>query len=351
MEIDILSLFPEYFDGLLDYSIIGKAIKNDVVQVRSRNIRDFGLGKWKQVDDATYHSSGMLLMAEPVVRAIRSLRREGSRVVYLSPQGALLTAKKSRELAASSHLILLCGHYEGIDERAIESEVDEEISIGDYILTNGGIAAVVVIDALSRFVPGVLGNQESVDGDSLENGLLKGPQYTRPRVFENKSVPEILLQGNHQAISRWRKQVSLERTRERRPDLYLHYFCGSKESATEETPESTWESGEAKVGIVLEVEDAARAWKFYSRLFRLHASESDQLCILGHRSFVLRLQEVGLENKNITTLTLRLHSEDALRRFLRRWTMLGGSCVQEKNRGMVWSVRDLDHHMWIVSCD
>ncbi|WP_348662810.1 tRNA (guanosine(37)-N1)-methyltransferase TrmD [Chlamydia vaughanii] len=351
MEIDILSLFPGYFDSPLQVSILGRAIKKGLLKIQSRDIRDFGLGKWKQVDDATFSNSGMLLMAEPIVQAIRSIKRRDSKVIYLSPQGSPLTAKKSRDLALCPHLIFLCGHYEGVDERALESEVDEEISIGDYVLTNGGIAALVVIDALSRFIPGVLGNQESAEKDSLENGLLEGPQYTRPRVFEGREVPEVLLQGDHQAIARWRKQASLDRTRERRPDLYIHYLydCENEKCTTQEEnqKQSTLKGNGA---VVLEVEDLNRSKKFYSRIFRLNQPVDDKLYIPGKTQMALHLQEIGSKDKNITTLSFCLDCEDDFYSFLGRWKMLGGTLEQADNQGTVRLVRDLDGHLWAISC-
>ncbi|WP_375793163.1 tRNA (guanosine(37)-N1)-methyltransferase TrmD [Chlamydia sp. 12-01] len=350
MEIDILSLFPDYFDSPLRSSILGRAIKNELLKIQSRNIRDFGLGKWKQVDDTPFNNDGMLLMAEPVVQAIRHIKRSDTRVIHLSPQGTPLTARKSRELAMCSHLIFLCGHYEGIDERALESEVDEEISIGDYVLTNGGIAALVVIDALSRFIPGVLGNQESAERDSLENGLLEGPQYTRPRVFEGKEVPQVLLQGDHQAIAQWRKQVSLDRTRERRPDLYMRYLYDRKNGEDPQQEEDLNQSMlDGESAVILEVEDIQRSRKFYSKMFRLNQPSNDRLRIPGKTQIVLHLQEVGLKNKNTAILSLRLNCEDDFFSFLGRWKMLGGTLEQADDRGAVRVVRDVDGHQWTIS--
>lgn len=220
MEIDILSLFPEYFQGPFDVSIIGQARKKGLIDIRQVNIRDFADNKHHRVDDRPYGGGpGMLLMPEPVTKAIRSVKKQGTRVVYLSPQGALLTAKKSRELASCPHLVLLCGHYEGVDQRALESEVDEEISIGDYVLTNGCLPAIVLIDAVVRFIPGVLGHAEAANEDSFEQGLLDCPHYTKPEVFEEKAVPSVLLSGNHKNIAEWRKKMAYEKTARYRPDL------------------------------------------------------------------------------------------------------------------------------------
>lgn len=167
----------------------------------------------------------MVMMAEPVVSAIRSCKKEGSRVIYLSPRGVPLTPKIAKELSAANHLIFLSGHYEGIDERAIESEVDLEVSIGDYVLTNGCLAALVLIDVVSRFIPGVLGHEEGASSDSFENGLLEHSQYTTPRIFEGKEVPDILFSGDHKKISLWQDAEALRKTYERRPSLVANVFA------------------------------------------------------------------------------------------------------------------------------
>ena len=220
MRIDILSLFPNYFKGPFDESIIALARKKNLFDIRFVDIRDFSEDKHKRVDDRPYGGGpGMVMTPGPVIRAIRSVKTEKSRVVYLSPQGSLLKAKKSRELSGLEHLILLCGHYEGIDERIIDLEVDEEISIGDYVLTNGCLPAIVLVDALVRFIPGVLGNDEAANEDSFENGIFDCPHYTRPEVFEGLEVPEILKSGNHKEISKWRKNKALEKTQCVRPEL------------------------------------------------------------------------------------------------------------------------------------
>lgn len=223
MDIEILSLFPEYFVGPFDESILKRAREKGLLNITHVQIRDFATDKHRRVDDRPYGGGpGMVLKPEPVVRAIRHVRREDSHVVYLSPRGSVLTAEKCRELGQKKHLILLCGHYEGIDERAL-GEVDEEISIGDYVLTNGGLAAIVVVDALARHVEGVLGNPEAAKEDSFESGLLECPQYTRPPLFEGMGVPEVLLNGNHEQIALWRQAQALEKTKLTRPDLYCLY--------------------------------------------------------------------------------------------------------------------------------
>lgn len=217
---DILSLFPEYFRGPFDESMIKRARNAGLLDINLVNLRDFADNKHNRVDDRPYGGGpGMVLMPDPVVKAIRSVRREGSRVIYLSPQGIPLSAKKCRELASHSHLILLCGHYEGIDERIIEAEVDEEISIGDYVLTSGCVAAIVLVDAVSRFIPGFLGHEAAAQEDSFEDGRLDCPHYTRPEVFEGRSVPEVLLSGHHMQIEEWRRSKADMKTRKVRPDL------------------------------------------------------------------------------------------------------------------------------------
>lgn len=220
MKIDILSLFPEYFKGPFDESIIGLARKKGIIEINLIDMRDFADNRYRRVDDRPYGGGpGMVLMPQPVTKAIRQVRSLNSHVVYLSPQGALLDAAKSRQMASYEHLILLCGHYEGIDERALRSDVDEEVSIGDYVLTNGCLPAIVLVDALVRFVPGVLGHESAASEDSFEAGIFDCPHYTRPEIFEGQSVPEELRSGNHKKIKEWRHQQALEKTRRERPDL------------------------------------------------------------------------------------------------------------------------------------
>jgi len=217
---DILSLFPGYFRGPFDESIIKQAKTKGKVEIHLVDIRDFSEDKWRRADERPYGGGpGMVMMPGPVAKALRSVKTPQSRVIYLSPQGKPLTAAKCRELAAIPHLVLLCGHYEGIDERVLESDIDEEISIGDYVLTNGCLAAIVLVDAVIRFVPGVLGHEQAAEEDSFEKGLLDYPHYTRPEEFEGRIVPKVLLSGNHQEIAKWRKEKAVEKTRRIRPDL------------------------------------------------------------------------------------------------------------------------------------
>jgi tRNA (guanine37-N1)-methyltransferase len=212
MIIDVLSLFPEYFESPLRVSILKRAQKKRLLSIHLID---------RKVDDRPYGGGpGMVLMPGPVTQAIRSCKREDSHVIYLTPQGTPLNAQTCERLAHYPHLVLVCGHYEGIDERVIDEEVDEEVSIGDYVLTNGCIAALVLIDGVARFIPGVLGAAEGVWQDSFQEGILEAPLYTRPPIFEGKKVPEVLLSGNHKEIAEWQKAQALQRTRRKRPDLY-----------------------------------------------------------------------------------------------------------------------------------
>lgn len=219
MEIDILSLFPSYFKGPFDVSMIARARDAGLLDIRHVDIRDFAENR-RRVDDRPFGGGpGMVICPEPVAKAIRSVKRKGSRVVYLSPQGKLLTAAKCEELSKIEHLILLCGHYEGIDERVLEKEVDEEISIGDYVLTNGCAAAIIVIDAVSRFIPKVIGHPDAVREDSFQEGIFDAPHFTRPEIFEGMEVPKVLRDGNHAEIRKWRKSEAIKKTIRVRPDL------------------------------------------------------------------------------------------------------------------------------------
>ena len=214
--------FPDMFSSPFRESILGKAIEKGLIQIRTINIRDFALDKHQVVDDTPYGGGqGMVMKVEPIARAIEWVKSQdpSAWTIYLTPQGRQFNQDMSRTLSSRSHLILLCGRYEGVDERARELFVDEEISIGDYVLTGGELAALVIIDAVSRLLPGVLGSDRSAEEDSFFHSLLEYPQYTRPFSFRGSEVPEILLSGNHAAISLWRRKKALERTLMRRPDL------------------------------------------------------------------------------------------------------------------------------------
>ena len=218
MKFDVLTLFPEMFEPL-NSSIIGRAIEKNLIQINLINIRDFSKDKHKKVDDTPYGGgAGMVMMPDVVYDAYKSVKDKDAKVIYMSPQGKKLTQKKVEELAKQEHLIILCGHYEGIDQRVIDKIVDEEISIGDYVLTGGELPAMVLIDSVSRYNSGVIA-EESREEESFANGLLEYPQYTRPEVFEGVKVPEVLLSGHHANIEKWRKEKALEITKLKRPDL------------------------------------------------------------------------------------------------------------------------------------
>lgn len=218
MKIDILTLFPEMFEPLKN-SIIGRAIENKLLQVNIINIRDFSKDKHKKVDDVPYGGgAGMVMKPDVVYDAFKSVDTPNAKKIYLSPQGKVLNQEKVVDLSKEEHLILICGHYEGIDERAIEEIAPEELSIGDYVLTGGELPAMVLIDSVARYIDGVI-NKESIEEESFTNNLLEYPQYTRPEVFLGRKVPEVLLSGHHKNIEKWRKQKSIETTKLKRPDL------------------------------------------------------------------------------------------------------------------------------------
>jgi tRNA (guanine37-N1)-methyltransferase len=221
VRIDILTIFPGMFESPLRESLLGKAIEAGVLDMRVHDIRDSATDKHRQVDDESYGGGpGMVMKPEPVFQAVESLGEGSKRVIVLSPAGRRLDQALVRELSAGSWLVLICGRYEGVDERVIEGLPAEEVSIGDYVLSGGEIPALVVLDAVTRLVPGVIGREESHQRDSFgEEGLLDHPHYTRPPEFRGMAVPEVLLSGNHAEIERWRREAALEKTRRNRPDL------------------------------------------------------------------------------------------------------------------------------------
>ncbi len=220
MRIDVVTLFPQMFTSVLGASLLGRGIEAGKLDVSLHDLRPHGLGKHHSVDDEPYGGgAGMVMRPEPIFEAVDSLRRESSHVVLLSPRGALLTHRAVGRLAALDHLVLVCGRYEGVDERVALFLADEELSIGDYVLAGGELAAMVVIEAVSRFVPGVMGNAASLSSESHAAGTLEYPQYTRPAEFRGHAVPEVLLSGHHGEIERWRRRQSEELTRSRRRDL------------------------------------------------------------------------------------------------------------------------------------
>jgi tRNA (guanine37-N1)-methyltransferase len=218
MKIDIITIFPEFFDAFLATSIIKRGIEDGFLDIQTHQLREYSSLKHQRIDDTPYGGgAGMLMMFPPFYEAIHTLKRSGSKVIMLSPQGRVFDQKKATELSNENHLILLCGHYEGIDAR-VESLIDEELSIGNYVLTGGEIPAMIVTDAVSRLVPGVI-HEESSETDSLQQGWLKYPQYTKPEEYKGYKVPDILLSGHHEQIASWRKEQSVERTLKKRPDL------------------------------------------------------------------------------------------------------------------------------------
>ena len=227
MRIDILTLFPDMCNAVMCESIIGRAQKKGVIEVNCHQIRDYTYDRHNRVDDTIYGPGmGMLMMAEPIAACFEDLcetLKKRPKLIYMSPQGTTLTQKKVKELSTCENIAILCGHYEGIDERALENIVTDFVSIGDYVLTGGELPAMVVIDTVSRLVPGVLNNEESAEKESFSDGLLEYPQYTRPADYNGKAVPEVLLSGHHANIEKWRHEKSLERTKKYRPDLYETY--------------------------------------------------------------------------------------------------------------------------------
>ena len=220
MKIDVLTLFPELFEAFEKWSIVGRTIEKGLLSLNKINIRDFSEDKHKRVDDYPFGGGpGMVMSAQPIYDSIINTRDEDSIVIYLSPQGKIYNQNLANSLSKEEHLILLCGHYEGIDNRIVENYIDLEISIGDYVLTGGEIPAMVLIESIIRLLPGALGSEESYLDESHYNGLLEYPQYTRPRIFKGLNVPEVLLSGNHKKIDEWKRYQALKTTYIKRPDL------------------------------------------------------------------------------------------------------------------------------------
>lgn len=220
LKIDVVTLFPGMFKGYFDESIMKRARANGFLDLSIHNLRDWAVDRHKSVDDTPYGGgAGMVMMAPVIDAALEHLRREDSRVVLLSPQGKALDQEMAKRLAGMTHLVLISGHYEGVDERVRELLVDEEISIGDIVISNGSLAAMLLIDAVVRLLPGVVGDERSVREDSFYEGLLDYPQYTKPRVFRGREVPEVLVSGDHEKVRLWRRREALRRTLDRRPDL------------------------------------------------------------------------------------------------------------------------------------
>jgi tRNA (guanine37-N1)-methyltransferase len=221
MQIDVITLFPEVVTVPLNASIMGRAQEKGALELRVHDLREHGRGKYRQVDDMPYGGGpGMVMRPEPIFAQIEAIKTPQSRVIFMSPQGQRFDQRAAQRLSAEPHLIFLCGHYEGVDQRVVEALVDEELSIGDYVLTNGAIAAAVVVDAIVRLLPGVLGDEQSAVQESFgESGLLDHPHYTRPAEFRGMKVPDILLSGDHAKVAKWRQEQAMDRTRANRPDL------------------------------------------------------------------------------------------------------------------------------------
>jgi tRNA (guanine37-N1)-methyltransferase len=220
LEFDILTLFPEMVEGFLTSSMMGRGQQAGLVRAQAHQLRDWAEGKHQKTDELPYGGgAGMVMKPEPIFAAVEALRRPESKVIYLAPDGEPLTSQLARELVEEQHLILLSGHYEGVDQRVRDHLVDREVSIGDYVLTNGTLAAAVLIDSVSRFIPGFLGDEKSLTEESFMTTLLGFPQYTRPPEYRGLRVPEVLLSGNHAAIAKWRREQQIEKTQQLRPDI------------------------------------------------------------------------------------------------------------------------------------
>lgn len=220
LRFDLLSLFPKTVEGFVHESIIGRAVDRGILEINSLDLRRWALGKHRETDDRPFGGgAGMVLKPEPIFKAVDEISSENTKIIYMSPDGEPFNSDMAKELAQETHILLISGHYEGVDQRVRDVLVDREISIGDYILTNGTLSATVLIDAVSRHIPGVLGDQTSLQQESFENRQLSHPQYTRPNEFRGMKVPEILLSGNHREIDSWREKQRLKKTKALRPDL------------------------------------------------------------------------------------------------------------------------------------
>ena len=225
MKIDVLTLFPEMFRPVMESSMLGRAVAAGILQIKATDIRQFSHDKHNKADDYPFGGGGgMVMMADPVFGAMESVEAENKKVIYMSPRGKILDREKIEELSKIPEMVILCGHYEGVDQRVLDHWNAEEISIGDYVLTGGELPAMVLIDSVARMIPGVLGNENSALDESVYSGLLEHPQYTKPREYRGLEVPEVLTSGNHKQIDLWRFKQSLALTKERRPDLLKRYF-------------------------------------------------------------------------------------------------------------------------------
>lgn len=234
MKINVLTLFPEMFSPLTE-SILGRASQKGILEFNFINIRDFTLDKHKKTDDYPYGGGqGMVMSVQPISDALRSIKAEGKKILYMSPRGEIIDKKKIEEFSDEEELTILCGHYEGVDQRVIDYWNMEEVSIGDYILTGGELPAMVLIDAVARLIPGVLSGEESAKEESIYSGLLEYPQYTKPRVYDNMEVPEVLVSGNHKLIRLWKFEKALEITKAKRPDIFEEFVNNSEDLTKDE---------------------------------------------------------------------------------------------------------------------
>lgn len=235
LQIDVLTLFPDMFRPVTEESMLGRAGERGILDIRLHDIRDYTLDRHNRTDDYPFGGGGgMVMMPEPVFRCLEDISAEGKRLLYMSPRGRVLDEEMIRDYAGEEQLVILCGHYEGVDQRILDHWGAEEVSIGDYILTGGELPAMVLIDAVARMIPGVLGNADSAENESVYSGLLEHPQYTQPRLYRDLPVPEVLLSGNHRQIDLWRFRQSLELTAGRRPDLLAAYAAGAEDLPKEE---------------------------------------------------------------------------------------------------------------------
>lgn len=360
MLIDILSLFPEYFSGPFDQSMIKQAVKKGILNIRLTDIRDFAEDKHKRVDDRPYGGGpGMVMKAPPVAKAIKSVATEKSHVVYVSPKGIPLTAEKCRALAEHDHVVFLCGHYEGVDQRVIDLDVDEEISIGDFVLTNGCLAAIVIIDALVRFVPGVLGHQDAAGEDSFEQGILDCPHYTKPEVYEGLKVPQVLLEGHHEKIKEWRKAAALDLTRKRRPDLWIRYLASSSpisfdKKRKKNTLLSMIDNEQVpQLDFTLTVEDLAKSLKFYCTVmgFAVNKQSPDKaLMMLGHQKITLVQARDKLDSPSVT-FQWQVSDETILQNAA-EWAIRStkGQVIVDGNQQIAGiEIQDPDGYLWSLS--
>jgi len=235
MKIDVLTLFPEMFKPVTEESILGRARESGILDIRLTDIREYSMDKHKKADDYPFGGgAGMVMLADPIFRALNAVDAKGKKVIYMSPRGRILDQEIISELSQEEEFIILCGHYEGIDQRIIDFWEMEEISAGDYILTGGELPAMILIDAVARMIPQVLGSSDAHNEESIYSGLLEYPQYTKPRQFEGMDVPEVLISGNHKLIHLWQFEKSLELTKERRPDLWKEFIQKEKNLTKDE---------------------------------------------------------------------------------------------------------------------